>query len=217
MNLYFLKKIKHLVTYYMSIIKHDDFIEYHSFPFDTNQKLPNGAEEVMKNCCNILKSLNVNYRISDGTILGIYRNGTFIAHDNDIDVEIVGDKKVKEIEKKFKNMGMILGRKVIYKGKVQQIVYYTSNHIIFDVVIWHFFENNKIYNYSEKGYERIQDAKYFQKNKLEYIKFKGNKYPIPTPIEEWLEMRYGRDWRTPKTYKGDWKEECFDMKRIKND
>jgi len=212
--IYYIKKIKHILKYYLSVFTNDDFQEYHSFPFNPNQKLPDGAGEVMKECCEILKSLNLNYRISDGTILGIYRSGEFIAHDNDIDVEIIGDEQVKEIEEKFQSMGMTLGRKVIYKGKVQQIIYYTSDYVIFDIVIWHSKEDNQLYNYSERDYERIQDAKYFQKDKLDFIEFEGENYPMPTPIEEWLEMRYGKDWKIPKTYKGNWKEECFDMRRI---
>ena len=213
--MYYMKKIKHLLKYYLDSLKNDDFKEYHSFPFDTNQKMPDGADLVMNNCCNIIKQLDINYRITDGTVLGLYRGGEFIAHDNDIDIDIISDKKANVICKVFKENGMTLGRKAIYKGKVQQLIYYTSDYIIFDIVIWHLNENDgKLYNYSEREYERVQDAKYFQKDKMEYVEFKGHKYPMPTPIEEWLEMRYGADWKTPKTYKGDWKEECFDMKRI---
>lgn len=212
--MYYIKKIKHLLKYYISVFNKDYFVEFHSFPFDTNQKLPNGAENVMEKCCNIIKDLDVNYRLTDGTILGLYRGGEFIAHDNDIDIDIISDNKVKEIESIFKSIGMKLGRKVIYKGKVQQIIYYTSDYIIFDIVIWHLDEDGKLYNYSERDYERVQNPKFFKKDKLEFIEFKGSKYPMPTPIEEWLEMRYGEDWKIPKTYKGDWKEECFDMKRL---
>jgi phosphorylcholine metabolism protein LicD len=213
--MYYLKKIKHLLKYYISILKKDDFIEYHSFPFDPNNKMPNGSEKVLKDCCSVIKDLCINYRITDGTILGLYRGGNFIDHDNDIDIDIIYDEKINEIEKEFKNIKMTLGRKAIYKGKLQQIIFYTSNHIVFDIVIWHLNDNDgKLYNYSERDYERVQDTKYFQKDKLENIEFKGNKYPMPTPIEEWLEIRYGDDWKTPKTYKGDWKEECFDMKKM---
>ena len=214
--MYYLKKIKHLFVYYIAVLGKKDFIEYHSFPFDTNQKMPSGAVSVMHECCDVLKELDLNYRISDGTILGIYRNGKFIAHDNDIDVEIIGDDGVESIELAFKSKGMTLGRKVIFKGKIQQVIYYTENYTIFDIVIWHINDKDgKLYNYSERDYERVQESRYFQKNKLEFIEFEGEKYPMPTPIEEWLEMRYGIDWKTPKTYKGDWKEECFDMKKMK--
>jgi len=213
--MYYLKKVKHILKYYFAILKDDMFIEYHSFPFDTNSKMPSGADIVMKEFCDVLKELDINYRISDGTILGLYRGGEFIAHDNDIDVEIIGNNKINQIITLFRSKGMKLGRKAIYNKKIQQLVFYSKEHIIFDIVVWHLNENDgRLYNYSERDYERVQNAKYFQKDKMEYIEFKGHKYPMPTPIEEWLEMRYGSDWKTPKTYKGDWKEECFDMKRI---
>jgi phosphorylcholine metabolism protein LicD len=213
--MYLIRKIKHLLKYYLDILKNKKFIEFHSFPFDPNSKMPKGAEKVMKNSCKILSDLGVNFRIADGTILGLYRAGEFIAHDNDIDVEVFDDKEVIDIQKSFKEAGMTLGRKAIYNGKIQQLVYYTSDYIIFDIIVWHLNDKDgKLYNYSERDYERIQDPKYFEKDKLEFIEFRGAKYPIPTPIEEWLEMRYGNDWKIPKTYKGDWKDECFDMKRI---
>lgn len=39
----------------------------------------------------------------------------------DIDIDIIGDTKVKDIERNFRKLGMKLSRKVIYNGKVQQI------------------------------------------------------------------------------------------------
>jgi len=209
-----LRRLKALTTYYLSLITKRDFIEYHSFPFNTLQKMPSGSELVMEQCCNILESVNVAYRLTDGTALGLYREGEFIAHDNDIDVDVLGDAQLENIAQLFINSGMKLGRKAIYKGKIQQLVFFTESHTIFDIVVWHKLDDRTILNYSERGYRRTQDIKFFKKEKLDSINFKGKQYPIPGAIEEWLEMRYGNDWRIPKTYKGDWKEECFDMKKI---
>ena len=39
------------------------------------------------------------------------------------------------------------------------------------------------------------DKKFFEKGKL--IKFKGDKYLVPSPVKEYLEYTYG-DWNTPK-------------------
>ncbi len=39
-------------------------------------------------------------------------------------------------------------------------------------------------------------AKYF--NELSTIQFYGIKFNIPSPVEEYLEYRYGKDWKTPK-------------------
>ena len=207
----FLRRLKAITIYYLSLILKRDFVEYHSFPFNTLQKMPPGSELVMEQYCNILESTNITYRLADGTVLGLYREGEFIPHDNDIDVEVLGDAQLERIVQLFINSGMRLGRKAIYKGKIQQLVFYTENHIIFDIVVWHKLDDCTILNYSERGYRRSQDVKFFKKENLDSINFRGKQYPIPGAIEEWLEMRYGNDWKIPKTYKGDWKEECFDI------
>ncbi len=209
-----LTKLKMLTKYYLSLITKRDFVEYHSFPFDTLQKMPKGSEMIMEQCCSILESANATYRLTDGTALGLYREGEFIAHDNDIDVDVLGDTQLENITQLLINSGMRLGRKAIYKGKIQQLAFFTESHIIFDIVVWHKLDECTILNYSERGYRRSQDIKFFKKENLGSINFKGKQYPMPGAIEEWLEMRYGNDWRVPKTYKGDWKEECFDMKKI---
>ena len=54
--MYMLKKLGYLIKDYLFVLKYGKFVEFHSFPFDTNQKLPNGAEKVMEKCCNIIKS-----------------------------------------------------------------------------------------------------------------------------------------------------------------
>lgn len=166
----------------------------------------------MSKCCNILKSCNFSYRLTDGTALGLYREGGFIKHDDDIDIDIL-NPTAKQIQELLTQIDMKIGREVYYNKKLQQIAFYDNEGFIFDLVFW-YEDDSLIYNYCERNYERVQDAKFFQENTMEFIEFKGSKYPIPTPIEEWLEMRYGEDWKIPKTYKGDWKEECFDMKRI---
>ena len=38
--------------------------------------------------------------------------------------------------------------------------------------------------------------------------FEGKKYPLHAPIEEWLADRYGKDWKIPKKYEGDWRDDC---------
>jgi len=76
------------------------------------------------------------------------------------------------------------------------------------MIFW-YQEGERVVNYSERNFERAQDMKYFQASSE--VQFQGRSYPAPAPLEEWLEMRYGMDWRIPKTFKSDWKEECFDM------
>ena len=42
----------------------------------------------------------------------------------------------------------------------------------------------------------------------------GYTFKLPSHLEEWLVKRFGEDWRIPKTYKGDWKQDCLDIKPL---
>ena len=205
------KKIIKKTLFIFSVLH--DFRIYHCFNVQ-KRVLLDSDYVLMEKCCMSLEDIDgLVYRITDGTALGLYREGGFIKHDDDVDVDILfnDSKHIKLIKYKFKELGFKIGREVHYRGLIQQLAFYLNNGFIFDIIFWH-KNDNLIYNYSEKNYERIQDYKYFDTEKMIYFTLNNKKYPIPTPIEEWLEFRYGKDWRTPKIYKGDWKEECFDMK-----
>lgn len=199
---------RYLYRYFLN--KSKGYSDYFSFPFDFNQPMPPNAEVVMKECCEALERLQVKYYITDGTALGLYRNGTFIPHDNDIDVDIIGVDDVQKIHECFtKTLGMNLGRRLVYKDKVQQLIYYTNDYIIFDMVFWQ-ADKDDYFNYiPESPYPRKQNKKYFVNS--DKINFLGKEYPLHSPVVEWLEMRYGHDWMIPKTAKGDWKEDCHDF------
>jgi len=189
-----------------------EFVEFHYFPFNEMSALPDGADKEMNEVCDFLKNNNVNHRITDGTILGLYRNNAFIPHDNDIDIDLLDEANYKFLMSEMvKKYSYKVGRIVFYKGKVQQVAFYNKRNVIVDFIFW-YTKNNHLYNYQEKGYERKQEIKYF--NKLDIFTYNGVEYKIPGFIEEWLVFRYGSDWNVPKTYKGDWKEECGGLKML---
>lgn len=208
-----LKKIIKWFRFKLSGLLKFDFCEFHHFPFDPMQPLGDSAYATMENCCGLLEEVGVKYRLTDGTALGLYRQGEFIGHDNDIDVDVfdVTQHQIKQLEKQFVSNGYRIGRAAVYKGKIQQIIFYDDNDIIFDIVVW-YKNNNEYLNNSERGYIRTQEIKYFES--LTDWSYKGYKYQMPGFLDEWMVMRYGSDWKTPKTYKGDWKDDCFDIKKI---
>lgn len=214
MNKYrsFIKRKIKLLLFHLS--KNKDFREYRHIPFNHNKPLPKNAFKTMVSCCEALESLGLTYRLTDGTALGLYRQGDFIPHDNDIDIDVLDYINVDLINNKMKLESMHLGREVIFKKKVQQLVYYNDDEVIFDIVFWH-SKDSKIFNYSERGYERCQEKRFF--NDLSEFDYRGRKYPMPSNIEEWLEMRFGPDWKIPKTYKDDWKKECGDIRTIEKE
>lgn len=197
------------VSYF--VLRYKDFRVFHYFPFNANDRMPQGAHLTMSLCCRELEKLSLNYRLADGTILGLYRQGDFIIHDNDIDIDILDFENFDLLQARMKKIGMKLGRKVVYKKHVHQLAYYNKDHVVFDMIFW-YSDKDQIINYSEEGYRRVQPKKYFLN--LDIINYKGEKYPTPSRIEEWLVFRYGEEWRIPKIYKDDWKKECHDLEKL---
>ncbi len=203
-----MKSIKNIYWKYRNKIinylrGYDDTFE---FPFDVNKPMPKGAEKVMQQCCLGLEKMNIRYFVTDGTALGLYRENRFIPHDNDIDVDIVDADKLEQIEDYFENvLKMHLGRKLLYKGKIQQLIYYTDDEIIFDMVFWHKCKEGYEVRYPEFTPVCILKEEYV--NNKHMYEFYGHEYPLHAPIEKWLLERYGEDWKVPKTEKGDWRED----------
>ncbi|NOH63925.1 MULTISPECIES: LicD family protein [Vibrio] len=191
-----------------------EFREYMA-PYFNKRPLNEDDAKKMARCCDLIESLGLTYRLTDGTALGLYRNGEFIAHDDDVDIDILDPTSddIKRIKARFCDMKVV--REVYYRGKIQQLAYYDDDSYVFDIVFW-YKDGNKVLNYCERDFERTQDAKFFERNTLTKHEFLGRFYPMASDIENWLVSRYGEDWNIPKTYKGDWKEECQDIKRMTN-
>ena len=208
-----IKRIIKKILFYLDKTVGKDFCAFHDFPFDEMQPFnPMKGEEAMFEVSELLKQHDVNYRITDGTVLGLYRNNMFIPHDNDIDIDVLGitdgDKILKLV---CDELNYKVGRIVYFKKEVQQIAFFNSSNIVVDFIFWH-NRKDKIVNFQEEGYMRCQDSKYFLN--LDSLIYNDKKYPIPGFIKEWLIFRYGSDWNIPKTYKGDWKEESGDIKKL---
>lgn len=155
--------------------------------------------------CNVFKSLNIKHWLSHGTMLGVYRDGDFIAYDDDADItaDMKDREKGIEAEAKLRELGFY----VPPTGDRNKAVDTRNNMPYSDTVairngekveIWWFSKQNNQYVYDiyRQPPELHHDAKYY--DELKEINFKGNMFPIPNHIEEWLEMMYGSDWKTPR-------------------
>lgn len=186
------------------------FRDYYNFPFDVSTKLNEYAEKTLEEACSLLESLGVNYYLCDGTILGIVRDDRLIPHDNDIDVSVVGDVDVGNLKKAFISKGYKVGRELYYRDKLQQLIFYSEQNVIFDICFWHEYGDNYYYQFVpelKKG--RRQCKRNFEKQ--DYIIFRQKTYPTHGNIREWLREHFGDDWIVPKTSKADWRLETRDV------
>lgn len=207
-----MKKLIKTIIYYIDRLVGKKFIAFHHFPFDyLKVTLSDISIPYMEMTKKIMENSKCKYRLTDGLALGLYREGGFIKHDDDLDFDIIDTYDYKSLVKTYTSYKFHIGRIVFYEGKIQQLVFYNNEKVVIDFNFW--YRNNEfVLNYAEEGFIRKQSSLFF--DQLTFSTFKGQIYPLPGNIEEWLCMRYGNDWRIPKKSKGDWKEECGDMESL---
>jgi len=177
--------------------------------FDITDPLPNHAIFVCEEICKTLKNLNIVIRPSDGTLLGLLRDGCLIKHDNDLDFDILAsNESVLALQKGFDSEQLTLVRKVIYKKKLQQLTYRDSEGVLIDFIFW-WGDRNLLVNFCEPGYIRVVPRKFLAELKNQIID--GHHFPVPLDDQEWLRHRYGDTWAVPQSNKGDWRDDCNDL------
>lgn len=186
------------------------YSDFYRFPFDVSTPLNQYAEQVLDEGGAILEGLGIPYYVCDGTILGIVRDDRFISHDNDIDVAVACEVDLDQVISAFADKGYTVGRKVFYRGRIQQLIFYSAQHVIFDICFWRPAADGYCYHYvPEVPKGRRQPDVYFKAP--EYIGFRGRQYPTHPQIRDWLREHYGDDWQVPKHAKGDWRLDVRDL------
>lgn len=151
----------------------------------------------------ILDKYNIKHWLSHGTMLGVYRDGNFIAWDDDVDIGLDFSQRelIKPALKELENMGFFIPEgdpnKPITKDNAP---YYDTNFIRDGEKIegWWFEKKGDFYVYDEKrcGNDLKHPAKYY--DELQDFNFKGVSFKIPNHIENWLVMMYSSDWKIPQ-------------------
>jgi len=173
----------------------------------------------MERGCSILQKTGINYWISSGNLLGIYRDGKLIDHDTDIDVNVT--VKWDSLQANILSKQVVLGltnndfriiRTAIYHNHFMQLATMDlKTNVIFDVCFFYsgIVAKHVVY-FDVSGY--IEKPMKFV-NTIDNFSFKGVDYPVPHKVEDFLAWKYGSDWRTPKEKKVAWQEEAPQLKK----
>ena len=70
---------------------------------EANYKIHPQLEELLSILSDIFNSANIEYWIDQGTLLGAYRNGKFIARDSDIDIAIRNEEQFESLYELLKS------------------------------------------------------------------------------------------------------------------
>ena len=161
----------------------------------------------------VLDSLGVKFFLGYGVVLGIIREKDFIEHDDDIDIIIIDKltyKQRKEIAWTLKDIGFggwkdiswnVYGRfeesNEGYNGTEQTGIIPCKRGV--SVSIMFYYDTGEEWLCIPKqGGIPVLAIPYKFLEKGEWVKFKGEKFLIPSPKIEYLEFLYGKDWKTPK-------------------
>ena len=165
------------------------------------------AKEVLLEVDGIFKKLEINYFLSCGTALGIYRDGSLIPWDDEIDVELYSEIFVPQIDKlkeEFLNLGFIV--RATKRGLTSKMSAFKKG---VKVAMSAIYDNNK--GYRCDLYQKFPSK--FYENAVQF-EFEGVNFTFPGPLDEYLTYYYG-DWKTPiKSYdpheylnkNGEWKK-----------
>ena len=146
----------------------------------------------------ILDSIKVKHWLTDGTLLGYYRDGKIFDHEKDADfgvfIEDYNEKIVDAFIKKGWRLHYVFGKLSIGF----ELTFSKGNEHI--DLFFFYKDNDKIWHAAWKVIKKryINMIKYYyNKFELKEIDFLGERFLIPADTENYLETKYGKDWRIP--------------------
>ena len=170
------------------------------------------AYENLKLAQQCLNKLNVPFFLSSGTLLGFYRGGDFIDHDEDIDLGVFIDDFNPEIVSEFEKVGFNLHR--VFGSKEAGFEYsFLRNGVQLDIffyykkedTMWHgVWYVNKYINFKvlkQIGIikPKLKKLSFPLLKGLKELEYRDIKLPIPDNTEDYLLAQYGEGWKVPDT------------------
>lgn len=148
---------------------------------------------------------DLNPWVSAGTLLGLYRDGTFIKHDTDLDVGIRFHWDNYYDVDFFGELFPNPIRTMHYRDRPMQFAANVED-LIFDVYFFYDGVTEEgLFNANDHG-AMVKPA--YLVDTLKIWDGVGTKLWTPLHIEDYLFYRYGSNWNTPVTKKQSWENDA---------
>ena len=141
---------------------------------------------------NLFNSVNLPFYLAFGTLLGAVRNGSIIPGDEDLDVFVTDEEKLRRNLFFFRDQGLGLIR--VREGQLYS--FRISSGAYIDVYILRKLKFSLWSTYCYHLDQYNTPKKYFRS--YQNISFLGGDFMCPSNPEALLAFWYGDDWRIPQ-------------------
>ena len=155
---------------------------------------PGLAKKMLKEAKGIMDQLGVSFFLRQGTCLGAIRDQAFIPWDDDIDLGcVIGlngltEDRIDPVLESFRGQGYFVS---VESNDRWVAVGMIKSSIRVDLTFFRIIDDN-IFHFPLIW----MPARLFAN--LKEIEFMGDNYFVPNPPEEYLRLKYGPNWITPK-------------------
>lgn len=155
------------------------------------------AKDTLKEAADIMNATGAYWWLECGVLLGIYREGKLLDHDDpDIDFTVLEPTDHEKIKRLFLDNDY----KLFAEGPHQLVM--IKKDVLVDISFYTRESEDLVMRIHGAG-RAVQPYALFEP--LGEVEFEGRTYPTTNNIEAYLEQRYG-DWKTPKKEKRPWTE-----------
>jgi glycosyltransferase involved in cell wall biosynthesis/predicted SAM-dependent methyltransferase len=149
----------------------------------------------------VLTKHRVVWWLAHGTLLGAAREKTFLLREHDdIDVQFRNDEvDWKALTDDFRKAGCTI-RALCNAGGLSGGFNLTHSDVLIDVGYPTFHGKVAIDTYLAPNWMSIKTLPKHLFHTLTTVELAGGSYPAPHPVEEYLTLYYGKDWRTPRDH-----------------
>jgi len=186
---------------------------YQNYLTKLRAEMKNDGLSLIKKITAELDKSNVRFFVDFGTLLGLIREGGFIAHDLDMDfgIYINEDFTWDDLEKALKACGLKKQREFVYNGVITEQAYinklltidffnHTDTDSSNDAYVYYKLKDRE---YEENSFSVIKLIMY-KFGDIERVEINGTLIPVPSNAEKYLESIYTENWRIPDP---NWKPE----------
>lgn len=180
------------------------------------------GKNLLSDTIAVLDIVGVPCFITDGTLLGFYREGKFIDHDLDIDLGTFADfwdsETVDSVIQLCADKGIDLKRKYGILDRYFEMTF-TRDNINIDIFFYRKCGENYEFHAFKNGGANLPDdlITYFYPCELlddrVNAEFLGIDVMIPARTEEFVAAKYGKNWRVP-VKKWDWQFGPHNVKKV---